>query len=126
VVDALRAIHAALVPGGVVVDTQPVGSRPVVEDDTGELGTLDLRDWANLVHEIDGRIAMAVAAGLFAVVQESWLTVTDEFDDGLEFVGEVSQWVGTRIPAALQRRAEQAHGPVRVHQQIRMRLLRRP
>ncbi|HET8535753.1 MAG TPA: hypothetical protein VFL73_01120 [Solirubrobacteraceae bacterium] len=124
-VDALRAIHAALVAGGIVVDTQPVPSRPVVEGDAGELGTLDMREWADLIRAIDGRIASVVDAGLFTVVQESWLTITDEFDDGAEFLSTVSQWVGTRIPAALEQRAELTRGPVNVRQQIRMRLLRR-
>jgi hypothetical protein len=41
-VNALRRIHAALVPGGLVVDTQPVSARPSVEAFGVELGTLDL------------------------------------------------------------------------------------
>jgi hypothetical protein len=125
-VNALRAIHAVLVPGGVVVDTQPVSSRPVVEGAAGELGTLDMREWSELIRDIDGRVGEAAAAGLFAITHESEVTVTDDYDDGAEFVSTVSQWLGTRIPAALQRRAERERGAVQVHQRVRMRLLRRP
>jgi hypothetical protein len=126
VVDALRAIHAALVPGGFLVDTQPVSPAPVVEGEAGELGTLDLREWADLIREIDGRIGSVVAAGMFASLSESRFIVVDEFGDGPELIATASQWVGTRIPAALERRAARERGPTRVRQEVRMRLLRRP
>jgi hypothetical protein len=57
VVNALRTLHAALVPGGLVVDTQPVSTHPPVEADSGELGTLDMREWGRTSQEIDGRFA---------------------------------------------------------------------
>lgn len=123
--NALRAIHAVLVPEGIVVDTQPISEQPVVESDAGELGSLDLREWGALIREIDGRIGEAVAAGLFAIEHESHFTVADGFADGEECLACASQWVGTRIPPAVRRRVARASGPVRVHQQVRMRLLRR-
>jgi hypothetical protein len=124
VVHALRNIHAALVPGGVVIDTQPVSARPPVETDSGALGTLDMTEWAQLIHEIDARTFDTINAGLFAIDAESWLTVTDEYDDGEDFLGYVRHWMGTRIESGLERRARDEHGQVRIHQQIRMRLLR--
>ena len=124
-VDALRALHAALVPGGVVVDTQPVSPHPGVDGAGGELGLLDLREWAELIRAIDAGVDAAVAQGLFSVTHESQFVVTDDYDDGAEFVDAASQWAGTRIPAALERRAAQERGTVSVHQQVRMRLLRR-
>jgi hypothetical protein len=124
VVHALRNIHAALVPGGVLVDTQPLSPRPAVEGDAGPLGTLDLTEWARMLGEIEARVQETVAAGLFAIESESWLVVTDEFDDGAELVATARDWAGTRIEPELERRAAGARGPVRVHQDVRMRLLR--
>ena len=52
VVHALRQLHVALVPGGIVVDTQPLSPRSPVDDDRGRLGRLDMRDWRK-TSEID-------------------------------------------------------------------------
>ena len=111
--NALRRIHAALVPGGIVVDTQPVSAEPPVEGRDGRLGTLDMREWARTIDAVDGAILQAVAG-----------VVVDEFDSGGEFVEVVSGWRGTRIPPALAERAGSASPPVRVHQDVRLRLLR--
>jgi hypothetical protein len=123
-VHALRNIHAALVPGGLVVDTQPLSPRPPVDSDAGPLGTLDMTEWARLIAQIDARVDQAVAAGLFAIESESWLTVTDEFDDGAELVATAGAWIGTRIDPDLEHRAARERGRARVHQEVRMRLLR--
>jgi hypothetical protein len=123
VVHALRNIHAALVPGGVVVDTQPVSARPPVESDVGALGALDMTEWAQLIHKIDARTFETIDAGLFAIDAESWTTVTDEYDGGEDFLSHVRNWMGTRIEPELERRALGERGRVRVHQQIRVRLL---
>ena len=120
---ALRNIHAALAPGGIVVDTQPVSARPAVESDAGQLGTLDMTEWAQLIAEIDARVDEAIAAGLFVIDAESELTVTDRYDGGEDFLSHVQNWIGTRIERDLARRARRERGPVRVHQEIRMRLL---
>jgi hypothetical protein len=124
VVHALRNIHAALVPGGVVVDTQPVSARPPVENETGALGALDMTEWAQLIHQIDARTFETIDAGLFAIDAESWTTVTDVYDDGDDFLSYVPNWMGTRIEPELERRARDERGRVRIHQQIRVRLLR--
>jgi hypothetical protein len=122
-VHALRNIHAALAPGGVVVDTQPLSARPPVESDAGRLGTLDMTEWAQLIAEIDARTFETISAGLFTIGAESWLTVTDDYDDGDDFLSHVSNWMGTRIGPELERAAARERGHVRVHQEIRMRLL---
>lgn len=121
---ALRRIHAALVPGGILVDTQPLSPHPSVDDITGRLGTLDMREWRRTIETVDGRIAEAIDEGLFAVEREHAVVVADEFDAGAEFVDVVGSWRGTRIPASLIERAESARPPVRVHQDVRLRLLR--
>lgn len=122
--NALRRIHAALVPGGIVVDSQPISAEPPVEGDDGRLGTLDMRDWARTIDAVDGSILQAVADGQFAQDGERSCVVVDEFDSGDEFVEIVSGWRGTRIPPALAERARAAEPPLSVHQEVRLRLLR--
>jgi hypothetical protein len=123
-VNALRRIHAALVPGGLVVDTQPVSARPSVEAGGVELGTLDMREWRGTIDAVDRLVAQTIDDGLFALQAESEFVVTDAFDDGPEMVESVSGWRGTRISDALARRVTVATPPISVHQQVRMHLLR--
>jgi hypothetical protein len=121
-VNALRRIHAALVPGGILVDTQPISPRPPVEAGGRRLGTLDMREWRRTIDAVDGRIQAAVAEGLFTPGAEKSIVVADGFDDTTEFVEVVGAWQGTRISATLAGRAESAEPPVRVLQEVRLRL----
>ena len=122
--NALRTIHAALAPGGLLVDTQPVSGHPPVATDARELGTLDMRDWGRTIKEIDGRFEAALREGLFAQQAERSFLVTDSFGDGAEMLATVRAWQGTRIPPALEQRVADEDGAVHVHQDIRLRLLR--
>jgi hypothetical protein len=124
-VNALRAIHAALVPGGLVIDTQPVSAHPPIESGAGVLGTLDMREWAEVIDETDRRTNETLADGLFAIEHESRFTVSDEYDDGEECLSEVRNWKGTRIDPAVERRVAAERGRIRLPQEIRLRLLRR-
>ena len=124
VVNALRTLHTALVPGGFVVDTQPVSAHPPVEADSDELGTLDMREWERTIREIDNRFNSAFQDRLFALQEERSFVVTDSFDDGPELLATVRAWQGTRIPPALEQRIARSRGSVHVHQDVRLRLLR--
>ena len=123
VVDALRRIHAALVPGGVLVDTQPLSPRPPVKASGVRLGALDMREWGETVAAID-RLFDQVTDSLYAIETEQRFVVTDTFDSGAEFVESASGWRGTRLSDALAKRAAQAAPPVTVDQEVRLRLLR--
>jgi hypothetical protein len=48
----------------------------------------------------------------------------DEFDSGPEFLEVVGGWRGTLFPASIAERAAAARQPVRVVQDVRLRLLR--
>jgi hypothetical protein len=122
-VNALRKIHGALVAGGLVIDTQPVSPHPPVETDAGELGTLDMSEWARTIEEIDRLTEQTIRAGLFTVVDQRRLSVTDHFDTGAELVAEVREWAGTHIDPTQAERIARAKLPVRVHQEVRLRVL---
>jgi hypothetical protein len=125
VVNALRRIHAALVMGGVLIDTQPISPRPAVETSAGRLGTLDMRDWCKIINAVDQRVAQTIEEGLWANEGEHRYVVTDTFGSGGELVDTVNEWQGTRISEGLSRRTRVAAGQACVHQDVRLRVLRR-
>lgn len=121
---ALQRIHAALVPGGIVVDTQPISPDSAVEAANGRLGRLDMREWRETIDAVDARTAVAIEHGLFAVEGEHMIEVVDRLDSGAEFIEVVRAWRGTRIPPEVIERAKGARPPIRVAQEVRLRLLR--
>jgi hypothetical protein len=123
-VNALRRIHDALVPGGVVIDTQPVSDRPLVRGEDGELGRIDMEAWVDLVRAIDDRIAQAVDAGLFTIEQKPGFVVVDSFAGGPALAETVKTWQGASIPDELNRRLARHERPAEVHQRVRLRVLR--
>ncbi len=123
--NALRRIHTSLVPGGLVVDTQPVSPRPPVEAAERELGTLDMRPWRRTVDAVDRLVAQTIEDGLYVLDGQHRFVVADTFDNGAELVETVSGWRGTRISAALAKRVAAAAPPMRVYQEVRLRLMRR-
>jgi hypothetical protein len=123
-VNALRNIHKALVTGGLLIDTQPVSPHPLVEADAARLGTLDMSEWAQTIDEIDRLTDETLRAGLFTVVDQRRFTVTDHFDTGAELVTEVRGSAGTQIDPVLAEQIVSQQRPVRVHQEVRLRVLR--
>jgi hypothetical protein len=122
-VDALRKLRDALLPGGRVVDTQPLSPRPPVFAAGERIGSLDMRDWARTIASVDAEIKRALADGLFALEAERRIVVTDSFDSGVECLEEVREWGGTKVPKALEAKFEAAHPPVTLDQEVRLRLL---
>ena len=123
--NALRQIRAALVPGGLIVDTQPISPRPPVELPDGSVaGRLDMHVWRSTIDAVDRRTARALDDGLFAIELERHVVVTDTYDNGPELVEEVHGWKGTRISRSLATRLAGVTGPVSLHQDVRLRVLR--
>lgn len=125
VVDALERIHGALVEGGVVVDTQPISSRPIIVTDDGPVGALDMSEWEKTIAAVDAEIMKTVEHGYFSVTAVQQVVVADHYDNGSEMVDETSQWMGTRVPPETARRARGERRPVSLHQDIRVRILER-
>jgi hypothetical protein len=117
-VDALRKIHAALTPAGILVDTQPLDPRPPIAANGRRLGTLDLRDWAATITAFDRQFATALDHGFYTLEREFRYVVADRFDTGRELVETVSGWRGTRIGSSLANRATSADPPLTVHQEV--------
>jgi hypothetical protein len=124
-VNALRRIHAALAPGGLLVDTQPVSPHPRMHEGDTALGSLDMRAWAATIDEIDGQTALAVDEGLYRLERVRSFIVNDRYDNGPDLISYVQDWQGTQIPATVARRLSDVSTPVSLHQEIRLRLYRR-
>jgi len=124
-VRALRNIHAALVPDGLLIDTQPVGSQPRVAANGYELGTLDMDEWLETIRAVDERVAETVATDLYEQTNERMLVIRSTFDDGPDCLEVTGTWQGTRAPKPLADRLAAMRDPVTVDQQVRLRMLRR-
>lgn len=122
---ALRNIHSALVPDGLLVDTQPVGPQPPVAANGHELGTLDMHEWIETVHAVDERVAETIAAGLYEKTDERTFVIRDTFDDGPGCLEIIGTWRGTCVPQPLEDRLAGVRDQVTVDQQVRLRVLRR-
>ena len=122
---ALRNIHAALVPDGLLVDTQPIGSRPRVAADGHALGALDMHEWIETIRAVDERVDETIATGLFEQTDERTLVIRDTFDDGPNCLEIIGTWRGTRVPQQLADRLAAVRDQVTVDQQVRLRVLRR-
>jgi hypothetical protein len=124
-VHALRNIHAALVPGAILIDTQPVSARPPVAAGGVTLGTLDMRDWHDTIQAVDELVASTITDGLFELQHESRFVVTDSFANGPECLETLRGWRGTRVPDNVLTRLASTTVRVTVQQDVRLRLLRR-
>ena len=122
-VDALTRIHAALVPGGVLVDTQPVGLRLPVTLGGEPIGELDDGEWIETVAAVDTEFEKVLAAGLFEPRHEERYSVVHEFGTGAECLDVVSGWAGTSVPEEVAARLEAGSARVTVEQDTRLRLL---
>lgn len=122
---ALHNIHAALIPDGLLVDTQPVGLHPRVAANGDELGTLDMHEWIETIRGVDQRVDETIGAGLFAQTDERTLVVTDTFDNGPHCLEIVGTWRGTRVQQPLADRLAAVRDQVTVDQQVRLRVLQR-
>jgi hypothetical protein len=123
-VHALRRLHAALVPGGLVVRTQPVSAFAVVEAGGSELGRLDMREWRATIDAAERLTAQTIDDGLFSIEAERHFVVAETADDGPELVAVLHGWQGTKVPDELARRIASAPPPMRVLQDVRLRILR--
>jgi hypothetical protein len=103
---------------------QPIAPRPPVTADGVRLGTLDMREWRLIVDETAELVDETIGAGLFIEETGRHYEVVETFDDGKEFVDTVKDWTGTKISRSLAARAERVTPPLKIHERVRLRVLR--
>ncbi len=121
---ALHRIHSALVPGGLVLDMQPIGPRPPVESNGQRLGSLDMREWRVTIDQVAALVDQTIADGLFVEEAGRRYGVLETFDDGKELVETVREWAGTKVSQSLAARLERAMPPLTIRESVRLRALR--
>ena len=121
---ALQRIHAALAAGGIVIDTQPVSPDPPVAAAGRPLGRADMRQWLRTIDAVDALIAHSVDVGLYSVECEDRFIVTDCWDSAAQCAETIAGWQGTRLPSALRKQIVAASPPLKIDQEVRLRLLR--
>jgi hypothetical protein len=124
VVNALHRIHSAIIPGGHVLDMQPVGPAPPVESNGERLGSLDMGEWRVTIDHVAALVDETIAKGLFAEEAERHYEILETFDDGKELVETVGEWTGTNISQTLAARVERATPPLTIQESVRLRILR--
>ena len=124
-VDALTRIHAALVPGGVLVDTQPVSPRLPVALGGEPIGELEDDEWLEMVAAVDAEVENALTAGFFERRHEELYGIVHEFGSGDECLEVVGSWAGTTVPPAVVARLEHDSRLATVKHDVRLRLFHR-
>lgn len=120
---ALRLLHSSLVDDGLLLDTQPVGSSPLVSGSNSAHGELDMRKWVETIASVDEGFAVALASGLFRSGHEEHFVTHDSFESAEELLETVSGWRDTEVPTGLAERVRGGSPPFTVRQDVRLRVL---
>jgi SAM-dependent methyltransferase len=120
-VHALRQIHRALVPGGLLVDMHPVppSTRVLVRGESlGELD--DAKFWATVA----ATEAPLWETDLFSLEEELEFDWLERFDSAEELLEDVSSWEGCRIPPKVAERVRGAEPPIDIWERVVLRRFR--
>jgi hypothetical protein len=120
-VNALRNIHAALVPGGALVDIHPIPPAEQVEVSGRVLGRIDEREFFRIVRAAEEALA---SSGLFELEAALERDVFERFETREEFFEIVEEREGTRIPARLATRVRAAPPPIDLRERVAFRRFR--
>jgi SAM-dependent methyltransferase len=118
-VHALRQIHQALVPGGVLLDMHPVPPSTRAEVQGRSLGEFDDAEFMQLVANAEAEIDRG---GLFARESEVEFDYLERYDDPAQLLEDIREgWEGCRIPAELEKRILEAGEPVDIWEHVVLR-----
>ena len=119
---ALRQIHQALVPGGVLLDMHPVPPSTRAEARGESLGEFDDAEFMELVAAGEAKIE---DSGLFTRESELEFDYLERYDDPVQLLEDIKEgWEGCRIPAELEQRILEADEPVDIWEHVVLRRFR--
>ena len=123
VVNVLRNVQKAVVPGGHVLDVHPIGTDMPVRAGLRGLGFVDARKFAQVVAEMNECVTQVESEGLLEFLCDTHRQVVERFDDPAEALEEAESWVNLRMPAAVRRRIRVAEErPIELVDTVRYRL----
>ncbi|MGH3007307.1 MAG: hypothetical protein ACRDOS_15640 [Gaiellaceae bacterium] len=121
---ALRNIHRMLVPGGVLVDLQPIPPSPSLHAAGELLGRLDQRQvWERFATTEPG-IDAALAEGLYALEAELEFDVIERFDSKASLIATINGRDDWHMSGQLAARLEVADPPIDGRDHLRLRTFR--
>ena len=119
--NALRNIHVALAPGGVLVDIHPIPPAEQAEAAGRVLGRIDEREFFGIVRSSEQALE---SCGVFELEVGVERDVIERFDAIEEFFEIVGEREGVRIPARLASRVREASPPIDLRERVAFRRLR--
>jgi SAM-dependent methyltransferase len=121
-VHALRQIHQALVPGGVLLDMHPIPPSTRAEVRGRSLGEFDDSEFMEIVANAEADLERT---GLFTQESEVKFDYLERYDDPGQMLEDVREgWEGCRIPAELEKRILEAGAPVDIWERVALRRFR--
>jgi SAM-dependent methyltransferase len=118
-VHALRQIHQALVPGGVLLDLHPVPPSTRAEVQGKSLGEFDDAEFMQLVANAEADVERS---GLFTRESEVEFDYLERYDDPAQLLEDIREgWEGCRIPAELEKRILEAGETVDIWERVVLR-----
>jgi hypothetical protein len=118
-VHALRQIHQALVPEGVLLDVHPIPPSTRAEVRGESLGEFDDAEFMELVAAAE---AMLEDSGLFIHESELEFDYLERYDDAAEMLDDIREsWEGCGIPSELEHRILAAGEPVDIWEHVVLR-----
>jgi hypothetical protein len=121
-VNALRNIHQALVPEGILLDMHPIPPSTRAEARGESLGDFDDAEFQDLVKTAEARI---LETGLFEHDAETEFDWLERYDDPIQLLADVKDgWEGCSIPPDVEARIREAKPPVDIWERVVLRRFR--
>jgi SAM-dependent methyltransferase len=120
-VHALRQIHKALAPGGILLDMHP--TRPSARAEVGgvSLGDFDDEEFFGIVDATERPLA---ESDLFVLEREVEFDYLERWDDGAQLLEDIETWDGCRVPHVVAERVREAEPPVDIWERVVLRRFR--
>ena len=119
---ALRRIHEALAPGGVLLDMHPVPPSTRAEVRGESLGEFDDSEFMKTVAAGEREIERI---GLFGLEWETLFDYRERYDDPAEMLEDIREgWEDCRVPPDLEARILEADAPVDIWERVVLRRFR--
>ena len=120
--NALRNIHQALVPEGVLLDMHPIPPATRAEVRGKSLGDFDDAEFQELVRTAEARILETRLFEHDTEIEFDWL---ERYADPAQLLVDIKEgWDGCHVPADLEARIREAEPPVDIWERVVLRRFR--
>ena len=121
---ALRNIHRMLVPGGALLDLQPIPPSPTLHAGGRALGTVDQSQVWERFGKAEEGVEAALREGLFRFETDVEFDVIERFESKETLIATINGRDDWHMTGQLAARLEAADPPIDGHDRMRLRLYR--